>query len=665
VLNDELVITDSEGNFFEYNPANKESQRVQETLFTEKQIIIENCLFGVDINPNSVKICRLRLWIELLKNSYYISSPHPVPRTSHPQLETLPNIDINIKCGNSLISRYPLDADIRSALKSSRWTVDSYRDAVMTYRNAQSKDVKHSMEQLIEKIKGEFETEVSKNDKRFLKLNKLKGDLVAMSDQGRLFELTKAQKDEWNKKVRKLTEEIQTIESQIEEIKSNRIYENAFEWRFEFPEVLNNDGDFVGFDVVIGNPPYIRAESLGNIKEFLKDNFKVFVPAGDIFSYFYEMSSMVLHRNGILCFINNTFDKTTAGKKLRQYVSNNFAVEKYVDFTSVVIFQEATTYPVVLLAYKGSNNKEYFDYYKVNEAQFSDKDSLFRSSNFSKKRQSSLVLSGWNFRNEFDDIVLTKLKSLDTIYSQFGKSYRGIITGLNEAFIISERVSDSEILKPIFEGKDIRKWFTTVPDKWIIVFKCKSTKEAFGELSEINALEKMKVSYPELFSHLLGFQEKAKIRYDKGEYWWELRNCAYYDLFLKSKIIFPNLQKNNKFVFDESGTFLNAPAVFVPTDEKYLVGLLNSKVIWFFLKSICVIRSGGYIEVKPQYFDQIPIPVISNEGKATLTDLVNKAITFKKSDPNANISTLESEIDRLVYELYSLTEEEIRIVEGQ
>jgi len=111
----------------------------------------------------------LRLWIELLKNSYYKEDG---------ELETLPNIDINIKCGNSLISRYPLDADIKSALKSSRWTVDNYREAVMTYRNAQSKDEKRAMKQLIEKIKSEFETEVSKNDKHFIKLHKLKGDLI-------------------------------------------------------------------------------------------------------------------------------------------------------------------------------------------------------------------------------------------------------------------------------------------------------------------------------------------------------------------------------------------------------------------------------------------------------------------------------------------------------
>ena len=173
VVNDELIITDEDGELFEYQPTNKESQRIQETLFHEKQTIIENCLFGVDLNSNSVKICRLRLWIELLKNAYY--------KTQN-ELETLPNIDINIKCGNSLISRFALDANLKQALKKSKWTIDSYKIAVDTYRNAENKDQKREMEKLISEIKSDFRSEISRNDPKFLRLQKLEyefGLLVA------------------------------------------------------------------------------------------------------------------------------------------------------------------------------------------------------------------------------------------------------------------------------------------------------------------------------------------------------------------------------------------------------------------------------------------------------------------------------------------------------
>ena len=256
VVNDELVVTDEDGELFDYNPKNKESQRIQETLFHEKQTIIENCLFGVDINPNSVKICRLRLWIELLKNAYYKSGTE--------ELETLPNIDINIKCGNSLISRFDLDSDLKQALRKSesKWTVDSYRIAVSSYRHAESKEHKHEMERLINEIKSNFRSEISQNDPKVKRLRKLNGEFFTLTNQGQLFELSKKEKTEWNKKVQKLTEQSQKLEKEIEEIKNNKIYENAFEWRFEFPEVLNDDGDFIGFDVVIGNPPYILVQSL-------------------------------------------------------------------------------------------------------------------------------------------------------------------------------------------------------------------------------------------------------------------------------------------------------------------------------------------------------------------------------------------------------------------
>jgi len=147
VVNDELIVTDDDGNIFEYNPRNRESQRVQETLFQEKQRLIEGCLFGVDINPNSVKICRLRLWIELLKNAYYKADN---------ELETLPNIDINIKVGNSLISRFGLSNDLQVFSRKSRLSIESYKDAVRVYRNAEDKSQKHEMKRLIEEIKGSF-----------------------------------------------------------------------------------------------------------------------------------------------------------------------------------------------------------------------------------------------------------------------------------------------------------------------------------------------------------------------------------------------------------------------------------------------------------------------------------------------------------------------------
>ncbi|MCH2218516.1 MAG: hypothetical protein MK076_10690, partial [Flavobacteriales bacterium] len=195
-----------------------------------------------------------------------------------------------------------------------------------------------------------------------------------------------------------------------------------------------------------------------------------------------------------------------------------------------------------------------------------------------------------------------------------GKCYYGVKTALNEAFIIPKSYEVSKHIKPIYEGKELSKWTNSESVQQLILFKSKWTKKEYGEdITEEIGIQKLTSDYPELLSHILPLEERAKKRYDKGDFFWELRNCAYYDLFEKPKVVFPNLQNGNKFSFDETGAYINAPAVILPTNDRFLTAILNSKLVWYFLTNICVVRSGGYIEVKPQYFEQIPIPTITNK----------------------------------------------------
>jgi adenine-specific DNA-methyltransferase len=406
VLNDELIVTDEDGELFEYNPTNKESQRIQETLFHEKQTIIENCLFGVDINQNSVKICRLRLWIELLKNTYY---------KNETELETLPNIDINIKCGNSLISRFALDADLKQALRKSesKWTIDSYRIAVDTYRNAQSKEQKHEMERLINEIKTNFRSEISLNDPKAKRLRTVRGELFTITNQGQLFELSKKEKANWNAKVEKLTTEAQKLESEIEEIKSNKIYENAFEWRFEFPEVLDDNGDFVGFDVVIGNPPYIRIQNLEhNIIDYYKSNYKSFFQKADIYLLFIEKAISILKENSGLSFINPTlFLSSGYGQGLREFLLK-YQVSRIVDFGDLPVFEEAITYTGIFFISKS----------KPSNIEFKKIDSLsgiiasLNESKYESFNQSNFGKENWVLKNDKHNNLLNKLQSFQPLY---------------------------------------------------------------------------------------------------------------------------------------------------------------------------------------------------------------------------------------------------------
>jgi hypothetical protein len=250
IVNDELYILDNIGGLFEYIPENKESTRIQHTLFHEKQTLIENCLFGVDINPNSVKICRLRLWIELLKNAYY---------TNKGVLQTLPNIDINIKCGNSLISRFKLEDDLSDAFKDKKisYSFADYKNAVAEYKETNNKDRKREVLEIIDEVKNNFKSTL---DNKFLDTyQKAQGKLINEQERQKNLKafgekITKTDKDN----LKKLQKKAEATFQEKEEIVNNVIYHNAFEWRFEFPEVLADEGSYVGFDAVIGNPPYLN-----------------------------------------------------------------------------------------------------------------------------------------------------------------------------------------------------------------------------------------------------------------------------------------------------------------------------------------------------------------------------------------------------------------------
>ena len=242
ILNDELIVQDEDETPFQYvlqatGKPTTERQRVQKSLFHEKQTIIENCLFGVDINPNSVKICRLRLWIELLKNAYYTDE------SGFTELETLPNIDINIKQGNSLLSKFSLTEDLSEVFKKQKFSLRTYKDAVTAYKDAKSKDAKAELQGFINEIKSQFRETVYNRDPRRIKLSKLRGERILLDSELSIFgpmkdlELIEFEKKRYDKL-------IEQKESEIADIENNALYRGSFEWRFEFPEVLNEQGNY-------------------------------------------------------------------------------------------------------------------------------------------------------------------------------------------------------------------------------------------------------------------------------------------------------------------------------------------------------------------------------------------------------------------------------------
>jgi len=630
VANDELVITDEEGDLFEYLPGNIECQRIQEWLFHEKQTIIENCLFGVDINPNSVKICRLRLWIELLKNAYY------KVESNFTELETLPNIDINIKCGNSLISRYCLDADIRQALKKSKWSIDSYRIAVMTYRNAATKEEKRAMEKLIDSIKSDFEIEVAANDKRLIHLNKLNGDFFNLTKQTSLFDKTKKEKEAWNKKVKELTEKIKKLETELDEIKSNKIYQNAFEWRFEFPEVLNDDGDFVGFDVVIGNPPY-GVTINGAERVFLAANLGK-VPDFEVFYWFINKANCILKENYQFSYIvPNTILFNLFAKKFRLEMFTIWHFEEILDCTNFIVFEDATVRNVILMLRKEKDGEDITFRNTKDATTFLEL--IRKSQSVISKKYVENNNQNWGllFKLAPEIISLTsKIRQNSFRLSDlFPATSQGLIAydkyqGQSEE-IIKNRVfhsfqKSSQFDKLWLYGEDVKKYVV----KW-------NGKEYINYCDDI--------ANPRDPKYFIG--KRLLIR--------EITNPAIYTAITEDELY-------------------NDPSIIIVKDNEEqhhiklecVLAILNSKLATFYhFNSSPKATKGAFPKILVNDVNEFPIPKSFNkEIELKIIELINKVL-FNKFQRESHLThESESKIDRLVYELYGLTEEEIRIVEG-
>ena len=649
IENDELIVTDAENNLFEYNPLNEESRRIQETLFKEKKIIIENCLFGVDINPNSVKICRLRLWIELLKNAYYTAE------SDYKQLETLPNIDINIKCGNSLLHRFDLTDSIKSVLKETGISIGQYRNAVNKYKNAQDKAEKWELDSIIAEIKSKLTTEIGAKDPKKLRLNKRRAELVNLLAP-QLFEMSKKEQKDWQKRVDAVKKEIAELESYFEEINSNKIYLGAFEWRIEFPEVLDADGNFIGFDCVIGNPPYIQLQSMGTDADVLERmKYKTYVRTGDIYCLFYEQGMNLLKPNGCLCYItSNKWMRAGYGKELRQYFIAKTNPVLLIDFAGIKIFDAATVETNILIAKKESYTQNTL------ACIISNTDDLNKLSVLVQQQAVEYNFAendSWIILSAIEQSIKRKIEAVGTPLKDWDiRINYGIKTGFNEAFVITtdkrneilancqtedERTRTAELIRPILRGRDIKRYSYDWANLWLI-----NTHNGIkGKIPRIQI-----ENYPAIKAHLDQYWEKISTRADKGDTPYNLRNCAYMEDFSKPKIVWGNLNLTPNYALVENNSFINAPSSMIVPASKYLLAILNSKIADFYIKLLGVTRNGGYFEYKPMFIEQLPIPQLKIENK--------ELAQIERLIDNNNYT----EIEYIVYNLYGLTQDEINYI---
>ncbi len=688
VVNDELIVTDEDGELFEYNPTNKESQRIQQTLFHEKQTIIENCLFGVDINPNSVKICRLRLWIELLKNAYY---------KTESELETLPNIDINIKRGNSLISRFALDADLKKALKSSKWTIDSYRIAVDTYRNAQNKEQKRAMEKLIADIKSDFRSEISLNDPKVKRLDKLKGELFGMTNQVQMFELSKKEKAAWNKKLKKLGEDTTKLETEIAEIKNNKIYEDAFEWRFEFPEVLDDNGDFVGFDVVIGNPPYMRVQEIQasqpTQKLFYELQYYNAKASYDLANIFFELAVNISAKRANNAFIfPHKFFNSASTEVFRSYLKTGQYIDEIAHFGANMVFDDADTYTCV--AQFSKNPQEGFLFQRF-PFKSDYKNLMLQKGNYTfityDMIDKASQLYGSNQWILFDDNLGFNVFEKIYNYSKlFSDAFEGIFVGLqtskDKLYIIEcvdedlfkvvvpisgkEYILEKELFKPFLMGKDVQRYSYLTTNKYVFF-----PYRIVNGNAETISIEDIEKNFPRTYIYVMDHVDEFKARESgkagKMKHWHEYIYPKNLNKFEQPKLTsmeicanHPNVTYNQENLYHTTKAYSWVKKETTTESYEYLLAIANSKLLWWFLKTTGDTLQGDARTFKTNYLNPFPLPEnVSTIFESLVTQRVNEVLTAKKENPKTDTKSLEAQIDQLVYQLYGLTEEEVAIVE--
>ncbi|MCG4141059.1 Eco57I restriction-modification methylase domain-containing protein, partial [Campylobacter jejuni] len=690
VQNDEILITGRKGEFIEYKrpstPKDK-AHLIQQELFHTKKDIIENNLFGVDINPNSCEITKLRLWIELLKHSFYQSFDDE----NYHDLKTLPNIDINIKCGNSLVSyfetgkslsHYP---NIKERMSKYKRIVKDYKEGFYTDKsriNQEIKNLKISFKNFC--FADKFKKEMKGFNDKCEKYSKKYGNFLAVDDENLKFfvsaNLTLFDFDE-----KEATKEFANLKKEYDNI-FNLESNHPFEWRFEFPEILDDDGNFKGFDLIIGNPPYIRQEEIKELKNTLSKNYKVYKGTADIYTYFYELGFNVLKENGILSFItSNKYTRAGYGEALREFLLKNTCILKYIDLNGIKVFDSATVDTSILSFEKIKIKENTFKYLSLNNELLKNYDfEISAIKEFLNISQNSLSKESFAFNDESTNALKTKIEKLGTPLKDWHglNIYRGILTGYNEAFIITtekrneilakckdeaEKERTAKLIRKMLRGRDIKRYSYEWAGLWVINTH-NGYKSKNGEKIKAINIE----HYPSLKKHFDEFYPQLEKRADKGLTPYNLRNCAYIEEFEREKIVYSEIVRKPQFYLDTKLNFYAEATSFILTGEnlKYLIAFLNNDFVAFIFKTF---YAGGNLgengfRYKKAFLEKLPIPKINSKNEKLaneLVSLVDEILKAKEQDKNANTQELENKINFLVYKLYNLTEDEIKIIEGK
>lgn len=648
-----------------------------------KRDIIQNNIFGVDIEQGAVDIARLRFWLALV-----VDADEPQP---------LPNLDYKITCGNSLLSRYPIDAPIENVFveynkgknEEEKLSLAKYKKLVSDYTNTSNHEKKDLFRKTIEEIKKTFKTELSKKE-----INKIIGVKKEIYDleQPNLFgeELTKAQKSE----LKKLKAKLDKLESEREDILNNKVYEDAFEWRFEFPQLLDDNGVFTGFDIVIGNPPYLRIQGIRDTNpafaEELVKKYHSATGSFDLYATFAERGLQVIRQSGIVNYIMpDKWTNAAFGKGLREVVSEQRAAHKIISFGAYQVFN-ASTYTALQWFIP---NSEHLEYYQLDRNLETNQEldiylKSIKDNNTSIIDAKKLDKNSWVLTVGATSTILQKLESHTRRISDiFDKIFQGLATSKDDVYFLYDCIENDEniigyskqldriiniekgLVKPLLKGEDVHRYDNIKTNRYVIFpYKIDNGKAALYTENELSVLFPNGYTYLKECEDILRSREKGRFNID-GE-WFQYGRKQGILSAEKEKLVAPDISMGGNFAYDVEGKFYQTTTIYgyikkseISESYKFWMALLNSRLCWWFLTNTGTTLANGFFRFKPDYIKPFPVPELKQTSKGEklivkLTDFLLYLYNKNNADIlthtiNKRLAThIEEIIDMIFYELY-------------
>ncbi len=653
-----------------------------------KRNIIQNCIYGVDIDAGAVEIARLRFWLALI-----VEEKNPVP---------LPNLDYKIMQGNSLLESFEgIDlgnltgkqshtvqllgteqTELGLKAVSTELTVEfaegkqaEITSLISGYFDQDDPELKHKLHAKIDGlVLGHIEYNLDLHEERIeAALDNARKELKSKQARARGYEPTK-------REAGRLAE----LEAQLAEVDRKRAALAALQEKPERPFFLWHlyfQNVFVrgGFDIVVANPPYVRHESIKEQKVALQaEPYECYDGTADLLVYFYECAVKKLRAGGVLTFItSNKFYRAGYGEKLRGYLARELTLHRLIDFGDAPVF-EAIAYASILEGTKTAppaNSAALA--YTWEQGMPLDRIESIVATKGQAIYQSELKPDAWRLESPVVLRLLEKLRKAGNPLGEYVKKrfYRGILTGLNEAFIVDRATRDqliagdkssAKVLKPFLRGRDVKRWQTEFAEQYLIKIESSENKShPWSGESEKEAEKIFAKTFPAIHKWFEGFRSALNKREDQGKFFWELRSCAYWKEFEQPKLVVPAISGAVNVSLDCEGFFSNnKTSIFVCDDAAYVSAVVNSTVAFWFTRQVFATKQGGFYDFEPRYSSQWPIPNASSALKSKLSGLVERAITAKRAGNEAIVHQLEREIDEIVFRLFELTPEEIELVQS-